>query len=102
MNRRDLLKRSTAFGLAAALPGWASVGRAADSARAESIPLKPPAEGSIDVAFVISEGAVVIDFTGPWEVFQDVSVPGRDAEPFRLYTVSETTAPIRTSAGMKI
>src|SRR5438094_865341 len=65
-------------------------------------PLKPPAEGSIPVAFLISEGAVMIDFTGPWEVFQDVMVPGRTDHPFRLYTVSESTSPIHASGGMKI
>ena len=65
-------------------------------------PLKPPAQGSIPVAFLISDGAQVIDFTGPWEVFQDVMVPGRTDHPFRLYTVSESTSPIHASAGMKI
>ena len=65
-------------------------------------PLKPPAQGSIPVAFLISEDAQVIDFTGPWEVFQDVMVPGWTDHPFRLYTVSESTAPIHTSGGMKI
>src|SRR6059058_3907317 len=65
-------------------------------------PLKPPAEGSIPVAFLISEGAQVIDFTGPWEVFQDVMVPGRTDHPFHLYTVSESTSPINASGGMKI
>src|SRR5881398_2111095 len=65
-------------------------------------PLKPPAEGSIPVAFLISEGAQVIDFTGPWEVFQDVMVPGRTDHPFRLYTVSESASPIHASGGMKI
>jgi putative intracellular protease/amidase/YHS domain-containing protein len=65
-------------------------------------PLKPPAQGSIPVAFLISEGAQMIDFAGPWEVFQDVMVPGRTDHPFRLYTVSESTSPIRTSGGMKI
>jgi putative intracellular protease/amidase/YHS domain-containing protein len=65
-------------------------------------PLKPPAQGSIPVAFLISEDAQVIDFAGPWEVFQDVVVPGRTDHPFRLYTVSESTAPIHTSGGMKI
>src|SRR5258708_31663018 len=44
----------------------------------------------------------MIDFAGPWEVFQDVMVPGRMDHPFRLYTVSESTSPIRTSGGMKI
>jgi putative intracellular protease/amidase/YHS domain-containing protein len=65
-------------------------------------PLKSPAEGSIPVAFLISEGAQVIDFTGPWEVFQDVMVPGRTGHPFHLYTVSESTSPIHASGGMKI
>ena len=69
---------------------------------AKTNPLKPPAQGSIPVAFLISEGAQVIDFTGPWEVFQDVMVPGRTNRPFRLYTVSESTSPIHTSGGMKI
>jgi putative intracellular protease/amidase/YHS domain-containing protein len=64
--------------------------------------LKPPAQGSIPVAFLISEGAVMIDFAGPWEVFQDVMIPGRRDHPFRLYTVSETTKPIHASGGMKI
>jgi len=44
----------------------------------------------------------VIDFAGPWEVFQDAMVPGRGDQPFRLYTVSEATSPIHTSGGMKI
>jgi hypothetical protein len=45
---------------------------------------------------------VIIDFCGPWEVFQDVNVPGRKDAPFRLYTVAETTNPIHASGGMKI
>ena len=73
-----------------------------NQAVAKASPLKPPAQGSIPVAFLISDGAQVIDFTGPWEVFQDVMVPGRADRPFRLYTVSESTAPIHTSGGMKI
>jgi putative intracellular protease/amidase/YHS domain-containing protein len=73
-----------------------------NQAVAKANPLKPPTQGSIPVAFLISEGAQVIDFTGPWEVFQDVVVPGRTDHPFRLYTVSESTAPIHTSGGMKI
>ena len=64
--------------------------------------LKPPVQGSIPVAFLVSEGAVMIDFSGPWEVFQDVMIPGRADHPFRLYTVAETTNPIRASGGMKI
>ena len=64
--------------------------------------LKPPDKGQIPVAFLISDGAVVIDFCGPWEVFQDVMIPGNEEMPFRLYTVAETKKPIRTSGGMQI
>ena len=64
--------------------------------------LKPPDKDPIPVAFLISDGAVVIDFCGPWEVFQDVMIPGRDEMAFRLYTVAETKKPIRTSGGMQI
>jgi YHS domain-containing protein/putative intracellular protease/amidase len=67
-----------------------------------SNPLTPPAHGSIPVAFLISEGAVMIDFAGPWEVFQDVNIPGHADSAFRLYTVAETTNPIHASGGMKI
>jgi putative intracellular protease/amidase len=63
--------------------------------------LKPPAKDPIPVAFVISDGAVVIDFCGPWEVFRDVNIPGKDA-PFRLFTVSDKTDPLRAGGGMKI
>lgn len=65
-------------------------------------PLKPPTQGSIPVAFLISQGAQIIDFAGPWEVFQDVSLPGRADAAFRLYTVSQSAAPIEASGGMKI
>src|SRR6478672_7484674 len=66
-----------------------------------------PEKGKIHVAFLISEGAVMIDFAGPWEVFQDVHVPSRgttmdDQMPFQLYTVSDSRDPIRVSGGMHI
>jgi putative intracellular protease/amidase/YHS domain-containing protein len=69
--------------------------------------LAAPADGPIPVAFVLSRGATVIDFTGPWEVFQDVVVPGRghttaDVRPFRLYTVAESREPITGSGGLRI
>src|SRR5438045_4328855 len=64
--------------------------------------LKPPDKGQIPVAFLISDGAVVIDFCGPWEVFQDTMIPSSKEMPFRLYTLAETKKPIRTSGGMQI
>ena len=113
MKRRDLLKNSAAFGLIGAMPysrALAAQGAAAtkpSSAAATAKPvaatskLNPPADGSIPVAFLISDGAVVIDFCGPWEVFNNVMAGGRMGA-FRLYTVSETADPIKTSGGMKI
>jgi putative intracellular protease/amidase/YHS domain-containing protein len=74
----------------------------ANKPTAEATSLKPPDKGQIPVAFLISDGAVVIDFCGPWEVFHDVMIPGRQDMPFRLYTVAETKKPIRTSGGMQI
>ena len=71
-------------------------------ASASAPPLQPPAEGGIPVAFVVSDGAVIIDFCGPWEVFQDVQLPSRPGSAFRLYTVAESRRPIRASGGMQI
>lgn len=69
--------------------------------------LTPPSTGKIRVAVVLTEGATMIDFAGPWEVFQDVHVDGRgasmdDQHPFELYTVSDNTEAIHTSAGMTV
>jgi len=87
---------------ASAAPAEANSASNADKSAAKANPLKPPAQGSIPVAFLISEGAVIIDFCGPWEVFRDVNIPGRQDAPFRLYTVAETIAPIRAGGGMQI
>ncbi|HWN65319.1 MAG TPA: DJ-1/PfpI family protein [Candidatus Binatus sp.] len=115
MNRTRLLKTAAEFALTAAISLSAIGELSASSGQVEATsasdgnkpavkanPLKPPAQGSIPVAFLVSEGAVIIDFCGPWEVFQDVNIPGRQDAPFRLYTVAATTAPIRASGGMKI
>src|SRR5258708_3480765 len=66
--------------------------------------LTPPAHGRIPVAFVITEGAVVIDYCGPWEVFQDTTVPIEkvNVPGFELYTVSDNTQPVKVSGGMKV
>src|SRR5579864_3068181 len=55
----------------------------------------------IRIAFVLTEGATMIDFAGPWEVFQDAG--GEDGpDIFELFTVSESRNPIRTSGGMTV
>lgn len=103
MNRRELLQHSAALSVATAIPlASGTPGVPGAAAAVEPSPLRPPAEGSIPVAFLISSGAVVIDFCGPWEVFESVSIPGRKDAPFHLYTVAETTRPVTASGGMKI
>src|SRR5262245_55744750 len=67
-----------------------------------SKPLRPPARGPIDVAFLVSEGATVIGFTGPWEVFQDVELPEREGAAFRLFTVAATRDPVRVTGGLQL
>jgi transcriptional regulator GlxA family with amidase domain len=88
-----------ADGLASASPSQAAAATTKPANTAVS--LAAP-QGTIPVAFLISNGAVMIDFTGPWEVFQDVDVPARQDPPFRLYTVAENKTPITASGGMKI
>ena len=114
MTNRRLLNTTAELGLLAAIaltvlgqllgssPVKAPSGREDNPSAVTTNPLKPPTQGSIPVAFVLSNGAQVIDFSGPWEVFQDVMVPGSSEHPFRLYTVSESTSPIHASGGMKI
>jgi putative intracellular protease/amidase/YHS domain-containing protein len=115
LTRRELLQVSGAVGFAAAIPLSLSAARLAGADQTPSRPksaesavrlsrLKPPASGAIPVAFVISKGAVVIDFAGPWEVLQSAAIPGRDMmdSAFELYTVAESLEPITVSGGMKI
>lgn len=68
-----------------------------------------PKNASIKVAIVLSERATVIDFAGPWEVFQDTMMEdshGNHVMPFELYTVAPDKKPVHTSgsgrAGMTI
>ena len=67
--------------------------------------LKPPATGKINVAFIISRGANVMDIAGPWEVFSDAMLNSKgktwhesDGDdmvmPFNVYTVSDSQNPV--------
>jgi transcriptional regulator GlxA family with amidase domain len=70
--------------------------------------LPVPASGEILVAFVVTDGANVMDIAGPWEVFQDTHIPSTsflplgDEMPFRLIVVSDRKAPIRLTGGMTL
>jgi transcriptional regulator GlxA family with amidase domain len=48
----------------------------------------------LTVAFVITPSANVIDFAGPWEVFQDAA--------FRLYTVSDSRQAVEMTGGLMV
>jgi transcriptional regulator GlxA family with amidase domain/YHS domain-containing protein len=100
MKRSTLLSQAATLGvLAVGLPANA----VASGPRPEVpvVPLVPPDDG-VPVAFLLSDGAVMIDFAGPWEVFQDAHVTGRSQPAFNLYTVAETRKPILTSGGATI
>ncbi len=63
-----------------------------------------PAE-PLQVAFVVSEGANLMDVAGAWEVFQDTMLEQKGSDmvmPYRLYTVAETRAPIHMAGGMQV
>jgi len=105
MKRRQFLKNTSSMGVAMI----AAFHESDDTSRQERLTssntsgLTPPAEGKIPVAFAISDGATMIDFAGPWEVFQDVMLmEGGMNHPFTLFTVADKTEPIRSSGGMRI
>lgn len=100
MQRRELLKRSAALGALAALPFPLSAAHPwAHETPEPARPLPRPAPGTtLPVAFLLSDDAVVIDFAGPWAVFDQVM----NDTPFKLYTVAETADPITVEGGMKI
>lgn len=104
--RRGLLQSSAA--LAAASVALSAPARSA-TAPASLAALTVPASGVVPVAFPISDGAVLIDFAGPWEVFGNASYVGADGTMdmsgkagFNTYTVAEKKTPITAGGGMKI
>ena len=71
-------------------------------------PLKPPATGKINVAFLISQDADVMDIAGPWEVFNEAMLTTKgqawhesDGDdmimPFNVYTVSDSRQQVDAS-----
>jgi transcriptional regulator GlxA family with amidase domain len=106
MERRHFLKNTSSMAVAVMASGLSQpdkTGWQERSTISKSSRLTPPAEGKIPVAFAISEGATMIDFAGPWEVFQDVMLmEGGMNHPFTLFTVADKTEPIKASGGMRI
>lgn len=103
MNRRKFLTTAAALGTATAiLPNARALGpnESAIALSAEKSKLVPP-RGSIPVAILISPGLNVIDFSGPWGVFESVSVPDANG-PFRLFTVAESAEVVVSGSGLKL
>ena len=92
LNRRALLAGGGALGAAAF--GIAAA-KAVGPARAAKASATPDFGGRIPVAFVMGPGATMIDFAGPWEVFQDVN--DGENQAFYLYTVSDSTDELMTT-----
>jgi transcriptional regulator GlxA family with amidase domain len=103
MDRRSFLTYS-AGGIAAT----SFAGRVLAASTGASARLEPPAgKGKIKVAVAIADMATVIDFAGPWEVFQDLTFDDRgesyeEQKAFELYTVATTKAPVRATAGLHL
>jgi transcriptional regulator GlxA family with amidase domain len=107
MKRREFMSQTASFGVVAAAASLPNSVINPVSIESSNNKLTPPAKGKIPVAFAISEGATVIDFAGPWEVFQDVMITTRgnnhdDHMPFQLYTVAEKIETITGSGGLKL
>lgn len=54
-----------------------------------------PEYSGIPVAFLLDNGATLIDFAGPWEVFQDATEMN-SGQAFSLFTVAPVASPIQT------
>ena len=105
MDRRNLVKSWSAFAVAAALPRPATSARTAGTATQASVavsPLVAPNDRPLAVAFVLAQGAEVVDFAGPWGVFEYTDVPDRDGPAFELFTVAESVAPLKVSGGLTV
>lgn len=106
MNRREIIGTSILMVNALAAASMSSEAFAAgDNAKPATPPLNPLPYTSgkrIKVAVVLSPGAEVVDFSGPWGVFEYVYISGEDSKPFELFTVAESTDPVKVSGGMTI
>lgn len=109
MNRRKLMKSWAVVGVVALLPRAASAASketgTAEHGKKDSlniVPLPNPGKGRIPVAFLLSAGAEVVDFAGPWGVFEYAIPPDAEESPFQLYTVAESIVPLKVSGGMTI
>lgn len=105
MHRRQLLKWLSSIGVV-----WSSTTSISIEAATRQgiekplppLPLPVRRDAQIKVAFVLAPGAEVIDFAGPWGVFEYVYPPDWEVQPFELFTVAVTKKPMRMSGGLQI
>ena len=80
MKRHEMFAAAGAGIVASALPlerakSVASAANAVDAPPNLGKPVKPPAHGPLQVAFVVGPSTVLIDVAGPWEAFTDAMLP---------------------------
>lgn len=63
--------------------------------------LAVPADGKVRVAVLLSPGAEVVDFAGPWGVFEYADPQGAE-NPFELFLVAEQATPFAVSGGLTV
>lgn len=82
----------------------ALVGAAVGVFGAVSVAERLPKRQRVRVAFLLGEGANVIDTAGPWEVFQDTMLDGAltHTHRFELYTVAPTAGLLRMTGGLQV
>ena len=105
MNRRQFLGRTAALSTGlGALGGGNALFAANPKAEPKSTAKKltPPTNAPVMVGILVSEHVNVIDFSGPWGVFESVSLLGSNEPPFRLLAVSDTTELVTSASGLKI
>jgi transcriptional regulator GlxA family with amidase domain len=103
------MKRKDVFSIAAGSALTVALGNRVAAAEAQGpvAPLAWDRKSPIKIAFVVGKGATVIDFAGPWEVFQDAMLttgpgPNDAVMPFRTVMVSDSTKPLQATNGMII
>ena len=96
LSRRQLVGIATAgaASLAAGSKALAQESHAGHAMEKLALPAAPP-EGKIPVAFMLDQYATMMDFAGPWEVFQDVAMGGGTG--YYLYTVAPEVRQFNTT-----
>jgi transcriptional regulator GlxA family with amidase domain len=99
MIRRELIAAGLTGVALSSIPGSAKT-RIVGNNTAPTSPL--PRRDRVDVAFLISDHANVIDIAGPWEVFQD-SVDLASGRPlFNLFSVAASKAELKLTGGLSV